>query len=177
MVCYKRGDRTVNVKALTLAGEYGDLFWTLEPSLMYVAGTEIFVRIYVANVTDTDREYMLMAKIIRGDTELSEFLVKVDDKAWFEVEAESVVSLPCSLVVDYTDAALVLELYERSTSEITDSVVTGLYSAGTQNLPMLPGIPGAGVGFDLGSVMNLMLIMMVMVMMMKMITGKKETGV
>lgn len=174
MVHYKWGDRTVKTKALALAGEYGDLFWTLEPSLMYVAGTEIFVRIYVANVTDADREYMLMAKVIRGDTELSEFPVKVDDKAWFEVEAENVVSLPCSLVVDYTDAALVLELYERSTSEITDSVVTGLYSAGTQNLPMLPGIPG--VGFDIGSIMNLMLIMMVMVMMMKMVTGKKEEG-
>jgi len=178
MVYHKWGDRTVNIKAtqvgaVDLVGEYGDLFWSLEPSLMYVAGTEIFVRIYVANTTDTDREYMLMAKVTRGDQVLSEFPVTVDEKSWFEVEANNVITLPGSLTVAYTDASLTLELYERATSEVTDSVTIALYSQGTQYLPAIPGLPTAG-GFDLGSIMNLMLIMMVMVMMMKAITGKKK---
>jgi len=161
----------MNTRALTLVGDYGDVFWTLEPSLMYVAGTEIFVRIYVANPTDTDREYMLMAVASSGDQELSEFTVKVDDKSWFEVEAESVISLPGALVVDYTDVALTLYLYERSTGKITDSVATALSSRGTEYLPILPGLPSAG--FDISSIMNLMLVMVVMVMMMKMV-GKVE---
>lgn len=167
--------KALQVRAASLVGEYGDLFWSLEPSLLYAAGTEVFARIYVANVTDVDREYMLMAKITRGENVLSEFVVKVDDMAWFEVEANNVITLPGSLTAAYSDAALTLELYERLTGEVTDSVSTALYSQGTQYLPALPGLPGVQAGFDMSSIMNLMLIMMVMVMMMKMV-GKVAGG-
>jgi len=168
--------RAFQVRAADLVGEYGDLFWSLEPALMYVAGTEIFARIYVANVTDVDREYMLMAKITRGDSVLSEFVVRVDDKAWFDVEANSVATLPGSLTAAYSDAALTLELYEKLTGEVTDSVSTALYSQGTQYLPALPGLPGVQAGFDISGIMNLMLVMMMMVMMMKVVTGEKKNG-
>lgn len=163
--------------ALSLVGEYGDLFWDLSPSLAYVAGTEVFAHFYVANNTDTDREYMLAGVLSRGETILGEFTIKVNDKAWFEVEAESVVRLPGAMVLSYSDAALTVNLLERETGEITDSVVVALTTQGTQYWPTLPGLPGAPGGTDISSIMNMMIMLIVVVMMMKMmmnvVGGKK----
>jgi len=156
----------------TLVGEYGDIFWSLPPSIVYVAGSEIHCRIYVANPTDADREYMLMATLSRNGEVVSEFPIRVDEAAWFSVQANNVVSLPGALVLDYTDAALTVNLYERETDEITDSVSTALTSAGTANLPVLPGIPAAPS--DMSNLMNMLVMFMVMVMMMTMMTRAVE---
>jgi hypothetical protein len=145
-----------------LVGAYGDIFWDLSPSMTYVAGSEIHCRIYVANPTDVDREYMIMASLTRNGEVVSEFPIKVDEAAWFSVEANNVVNLPGALVLDYTDAALTVSLYERETNEITDSVSTALTSAGTANLPVLPGIPITSS--DTGDIMSV-LMMFIMVMM------------
>jgi len=148
-----------------LVGEYGDIFWTLHSSLVYAAGSEISARVYVANITDTEREYMIMATVSREETVLAEFPVTVDGRSWFTVEADSVVTLPGALKVSHTDAVLTLSLYERETGEITDSVSTALTGAGTQALPVLPGIPAAE-GLDIGS----LVMVVVMIMMMGMVT-------
>jgi len=155
-----------------LVGEYGDVFWSLPPSLVYIAGSEIHCRIYVANPTDADRQYMLMATLSRNGQVIDEFPIKVDEAAWFSVPANNVVSLPGALVLNYTDAALTVNLYERETNEVTDSVSTALTSAGTANLPVLPGIPAAPS--DMSNLMNMLVMFMVMVMMMTMMTRIAE---
>lgn len=170
--------RGQEVRALadSLVGEYGDVFWSLTPSVMYVAGTELFVRIYVGNPTDVDREYMLMVLVSRAGRTITEFPIKVDDGTWFEVGVGSVVNLPGVLKVGYTDVALSLNLYEKEQNDIVDSVSTGLSSVGTAELPPLPGFPGAPSAPDtISSMMSLMIAMMMIVMMMKMMKeGIKE---
>lgn len=155
--------------ALSLVGEYGDVFWSLTPSVVYVAGTELYVRIYAANPTDIDREYMLMAQVSSAGQVITEFPVKVDEGTWFEVEAGSVVSLPGVLLVGYTDVALTLNLYEKEQNDVVDSVSTALTSAGTAGLPALPGIPGIPTD-TISNILNMMIMLVVVIMMMKMMT-------
>ncbi len=155
-----------------LVGEHGDIFWSLPPSLTYAAGSEIHCRIYVANTTDTDREYMLMATISRNGQVITEFPITVDEAAWFTVQADNVVSLPGALVLGYSDAVLTVNLYERETDEIADSVSTALTSAGTANLPVLPGVPA--VTSDISGLMNMLVMFMLIAMMMNMMTRAAE---
>jgi hypothetical protein len=162
----------VKAQQADLVGEYGDIFWSLSPALAYVAGSEIHCRIYVANVTNVDRSYMMMATLSRDGEVIEEFPIKVDDAVWFSVEANNVVSLPGSLVLGYTDAALTVNLYEKETNEITDSVSTALTSQGTANLPVLPGIPAAPS--DMSNLMNILIMFMVVVMMMTMMKRAVE---
>jgi hypothetical protein len=122
-------------------GKYGDLFWNLAPSMVHTAGAEFHVRIYVANTTGIDREYMLMATVSRDEQVLSEFPVTVDGGAWFSVGAGDVVSLPGAMTVDYSNAVLTLNLYERATGEITDSISTVLINQESQYYPLLPALP------------------------------------
>jgi hypothetical protein len=158
------------VKAATLVGELGDIFWSLPPALTYVAGSEIHCRIYVANPTDVDRNYMMMARLSRGDEVLAEFPIKVDQAAWFPVEAGSVISLPGALVLSYSDVALTVYLYEEETNEITDMVSTALSSAGTAQLPILPGLPQIPAGLDWMSLIGMvMAVAMLGIVMPKML--------
>lgn len=152
-------------------GQYGDLFWNLQPSLVYVAGTEIPVRVYVANLTDEEREYMIMAEISREGVVLAEFPLRVDEAAWFIVEAQNVVGLPGMITSDYSDAVLTLKLYERETGSVIDSIFTALTTKGTEYLPLLPGLPGIpGAPAPTTDIMSMMITMMIVVMMMGMMT-------
>lgn len=162
----------IRAQQADLVGDYGDIFWNLSPSMTYVAGSEICCRFYVANPTDVDRQYMMMASLSRNGEVIDEFTIRVDEAAWFTVEANNVVSLPGALVLDYSDAALTVNLYERETGEITDSVSTALTSAGTANLPVLPGIPAAPT--DMSNLMNMLMMLMVVMMMGVMMTRMVE---
>ena len=159
-----------------LGGVYGDVFWNLMPATAYVAGTELPCTVYVANPTDEDREYMLSLAISRAGAVVTEYPIRVDDLVWFPVEANSVISLPGSLVVGYSDAALIMSLYEREQNEVVDVVSVALTTTGTSGLPQLPEFPGmppvgGNGGLDMGSIVSLMITMMIVVMMMKMMTG------
>jgi hypothetical protein len=162
----------IRAQQADLVGESGDIFWNLSPSMTYVAGSEIHCRIYVANPTDVDREYMMMASLSRNGEVISEFPIRVDEAAWFSVEANNVVNLPGALVLDYTDVALTVSLYEKETNEITDSVSTALTSAGTANLPVLPGIPSTAA--DTGDIMSMLMMFMVVMMIGTMMTRVAE---
>lgn len=160
-------------------GVYGDVFWDLMPSVMYVPGTELPCIAYVANPTDEDREYMLALTLSSAGETIIEYPIKVDDLTWFPVEANSVVSLPGALVLGYSDVALTMSLYEKEQNKVVDTVSTALTTTGTSGLPDLPevppfpefpGIPPAA-GIDIGSIVSLMITMMIVVMMMKMMTG------
>jgi len=156
-----------------LGGTYGDVFWSLLPSMVYVAGTELPCTVYVANPTDTDREYMLSLAITRAGELVTEYPVRVDDLTWFPVDAESVISLPGALVIGYSDVALVMSLYEREQNSVVDTVNTALTTTGTSGLPELPGFPGlppVNGGIDMSSLISLMITMMIVVMMIRMIT-------
>lgn len=157
-------------------GKYGDLFWDVAPSMVYTAGAEFHARIYVANITDVDRQYMLMATVSREDQALSEFPVTVDGASWFTVEANNVVSLPGAMTVDYTDAVLTLSLYERESNEATDSVFTVLGSQGTQYFPQLPGLPQlpAGAADMMSPLTTLIMLVVVMMMLSGMMKGAVE---
>jgi len=158
----------VKAQQADLAGEYGDVFWSLSPVLTYVAGSEAHCRIYVANTTDEERQYMLMAELSREGEVIDQFPLKVDGLAWFTVGANNVVGLPGAVILNYTDCALTINLYERETNQITDSVSTALTSQGTANLPVLPGLPA--VSTETPDIMSTMLIFMVLVMMTTMMT-------
>ncbi len=164
--------RAIQIGGQSLAGVYGDVFWTLEPVTVYVAGTQIYARIYVGNPTDIDREYLLMATVIRGSTVISEFPIKVDDGTWFWVTAGNVVTLPGAFEVAYTDAILTLNLYERVENDIVDSVLTALTSTGTGGLPFPPVPPG--VDDMLSMMITMMIVVMMMQMMSKAMKGEEE---
>lgn len=160
-----------SVRTLALYGTYGDVMWSLGSVVPYIPDTEIPVRLYVANLTDVDREYMLMVSVSSADTVLSEFTFKIDGAAWFTVNANDVVSLPGSIVSDYTDVVLTLQLFERESGIITDSVSTVLIvtPGEEQYLPVLPGLPTIG-GIGLDS----LIFAMIMIMMIKMMTKTME---
>ena len=133
------------------------------PVLTYVAGSEIHCRIYVANTTDEERQYMLMAELSRDGEVIDQFPLKVDSLAWFAVGADNVVGLPGALVLGYTDCALTVNLYERESNTVANSVSTVLTSQGTANLPVLPGLPA--VSTETPDIMSTMLMFMVLIMM------------
>ena len=157
-------------------GKYGDLFWNLAPSMAYAAGMEFHARIYVANTTDVDRNYMLMAAVLRDDQVLSEFPVTVDGAAWFSVGAGDVVSLPGAMTVDYSDVVLTLNLYERQTSGVTDSISMVLVSQESQYFPLLPVLPQlvTDAADMMSPLMTLVTLMMVMMMLSSMMKGAAE---
>jgi len=158
-------------------GKYGDLFWNLAPSMVYAAGMEFHARIYVANTTGVDREYMLMATVSRGEQVLSEFPVTVDGAAWFSVGAGDVVSLPGAMTVDYSDAVLTLSLHERATGEVTDSISTVLISQEGQYYPLLPALPQlvTEAASDMMSpLITLVTLMTVMMMLSGVMKGAEE---
>jgi hypothetical protein len=158
-------------------GTYGDLFWNLAPSMVHMAGAEFHVRIYVANTTGIDREYMLMAIVSRDEQVLSEFPVTVDGAAWFSVGAGDVVSLPGAMTVDYSDAVLTLNLYERVTGEITDSISTVLLSQESQYYPLLPALPqmvSEAASDMMSPLVTLVTLMTVMMMLSGVMKGVDE---
>ncbi len=155
-------------RAASLAGDLGDLFWSLGPSVSHPAGGEIFARIYVANVTDDDNQYMLLATVTRGGSKITEFPIRVDGSTWFTVGANSTVRIPSSMEVAYTDVTLTLELYERVSNEATDSVSTALVGY----LPAFPGGPGTAIPDLMSSLIMMMMVIMMMNMIMK--TMKKK---
>jgi hypothetical protein len=59
---------TVNV----MSGDLGDIFWDLAPWIVYTPGYDLGCSIYVANPSDDDKEYSLIARRTSGETLISE---------------------------------------------------------------------------------------------------------
>ena len=55
-----------------MSGELGDIFWDLPPWVVYSAGYDVGCSIYVANPTETEKEYALMARLSSNETVISE---------------------------------------------------------------------------------------------------------
>ena len=148
----------------TLAGALGDVFWDLPPWITYVAGSELGVTVYVANPTDEEKEYALMARLTTDTTVVSEESVTVFGHAWFRVDPEDWLRLHGALRFDVSDVTLTVLLYEKESGEVVDSVSTALVAPTPAAWPPWPGAPGApgAPGFDWSSLFSMMLpIMMI----------------
>jgi len=149
-----------------MSGELGDIFWDLAPWITYEPGYDLGCSIYVANPSDAEKEYALMARLSRDTVVISEEVLPVFGFSWFKVAPGDFIRLRGALRFDESDSELALLLIERETEEVADSVVTLLVSpSGAGALP--PSWPGTGStpgtsGFDWSS----MLMMMVPVMML-----------
>jgi len=149
---------------ITIMGSgLGDIFWDLAPWITYEPGYDLGCSIYVANPSDTQKEYALMSRLSQSGAVISEEVLPVFGYSWFKVEPGDFVRLRGALRFEESDAELAILLVERETEEVTDSVVTVLVSPSTVGVlpPTWPGSTGSS-GFDWSS----LLYMMVPVMML-----------
>lgn len=122
-----------------MSGELGDIFWDLPPALSYVAGLDLGCSIYVANPTEIEREYALIARLYKGETLISEEALPVFGYTWFKVEPGDFIKLNGALRFSESDASLMVLLVEKDTEEVTDSVSTHLVQVSSSVLPPWPG--------------------------------------
>ena len=146
-----------------MSGELGDIFWDLAPWITYDPGYDLGCSIYVANPTDTEKEYALMARISRESVVISEEVLPVFGYSWFKVSPGDFIRLKGALRFAESDVELAILLIERETEEVADSVITVLVSPSTAGV-LPPAWPGGTVtgGFD----WSMMLAMMLPVMML-----------
>lgn len=150
-----------------MAGSLGDIFWDLAPWIVYSAGLDIGCNIYVANPTDTTKEYALMARLSRDTTLLSEEALPVYGYTWFQVEPGDFAVLKGALRFAESNASLTVSLIERETGETIDSVITSLVAPSTDTSalpPSWPGTPGTG-GTDWSSMLSGMMPMLMFFML------------
>jgi len=128
-----------------MGSELGDIFWDLAPWITYEPGYDLGCSIYVANPSDTEKEYALMARLSRDTVIVSEEVLPVFGYTWFKVAPGDFIRLRGALRFDESDSELAILLIERETEEVADSVVTLLVSpSGAGALPpSWPGVPGA----------------------------------
>lgn len=143
----------------SLSGSLGDIFWSLSPWIVYAPSLDLGCSIYVANPTDEEREYALMARLSRNTTLISEEALPVFGYTWFKVDPRDFVRLHGAFRFNESDADLTVQLVERETEEATDSVSTRLVAPTTAAFP--PGWPGMP-GFDWSSLWAMMLPVMMM---------------
>jgi len=160
-----------------MGGKLGDIFWDLSPWIVYAAGFDLGCNVYVANPTDTEKEYALMARLTQDTTVISEEALPVFGYTWFKVDPGDFVRLHGALRFSESDVDLAVLLIERETEEITDSVSTRLVAPTATTTPSLPPTwPGAtgATGYDWSSLMGTMLpVMMLAVMGMVMVSSVK----
>ncbi len=128
------------MQVTVMAGAKGDIFWDLAPYIVYAPGFDIGCNIYVANPSDTAREYALMAKLSRDTTKISEEALPVFGYTWFTVEPHDFIVLKGALRFAESNADLTVSLIERETEEVADAVATRLIAPSTSALP--PAWPG-----------------------------------
>jgi len=158
-----------------MGGELGNIFWDLPPWIVYAPGYDLGCTIYVANPTDTVKEYTLMSRLSSNETVISEEAVKVFGYAWFKVDPRDFIRLRGALRSDESDVVLSVLLVERETQEIADSVSTSLVAPAVSTLPPTwPGTPGTTgtTGFD----WSLMLGMMFPIMMLGIVASAVKPG-
>lgn len=160
-----------------MSGEMGDIFWDLPPAVTYVAGLDLGCSIYVANPTEIEREFALIARLYRNETLISEEALPVFGYTWFKVEPGDFIKLNGALRFTESDASLTVQLVEKATGEATDSVSTYLMQASSSVLP--PWLGGSTTTTtDWSSLLGLILpflMLGIMVVALKPQSEKKES--
>ncbi len=150
------------MQATVMAGAKGDIFWDLAPYIVYAPGFDIGCNIYVANPSETAKEYALMARLSRDTTKISEEALPVFGYTWFTVEPHDFVVLRGALRFNESNADLTVSLIERETEEVADAVATRLIAPSTSALPPAwPGAPG-GTATDWSSMLGMMMPVLMM---------------
>lgn len=145
-----------------MESEKGNIFWDLPPWIVYTAGCDLGCTIYVANPSDTEKEYALISRVTSGETVISEDAIKVFGLAWFKVAPKDFVRLRGALCSDETDVVLSVLLVEKETEEIADSVFTSLVAPAVSALPPTwPESPDTS-GFDWSSLLALIMPVMML---------------
>ena len=166
-----------------MGGELGNIFWDLPPWIVYAPGYDLGCTIYVANPTDTEKEYTLISRLSSNDTLISEEAVKVFGYAWFKVDPNDFIKLRGALRANESSAVLSVLLIERETEEMADAVSTSLVAPTVSSLPpSWPGNPGttAAAGFEWSSMLTMMFPFMMLGMMLPVLKpkqGKEEISV
>jgi hypothetical protein len=142
-----------------MSGQLGDIFWDLAPWIAYDPGYDLGCNIYVANPTDTAREYALMVRLSSGTTVVSEEVIPVFGYTWFKVDPGDFITLKGALRFTESNADLTVSLIERENGEATDTVATRLVATtSTSSLPpgwsVTPGNTGSS-GTDWSSMMQM----------------------
>jgi len=161
-----------------MGGESGNVFWDLPPWIVYAPGYDLGCTIYVANPTDTEKEYTLMSRLSSNGTVISDEAVKVFGFAWFKVAPNDFIRLRGALRSNESDVVLSVLLVERETEQIADSVSTSLVAPTVSALPPTwPGSPGATgtPGFDLSSMLAMMFPIMMLGVVASAMKPAKET--
>ena len=152
---------------MSVMGELGDIFWDLPPWIVYSPGYDVGCSIYVANPTEVEKEYALMARLSSNEMTISKEALPVFGHTWFTVAPGDFIRLYGAFRFDETDVDLAVLLVEREMEEVTDSVSTRLVGPSISSLPPTwPATPGTSAGFD----WNSLLMIMFPVMMLSMIT-------
>ena len=150
------------MQVIVMAGKLGDIFWDLAPYIVYAPGFDIGCNIYVANPSETAKEYALMARLSRDTTKISEEALPVFGYTWFTVEPHDFVVLRGALRFNESNADLTVSLIERETEEVADAVATRLIAPSTSALPPAwPGAPG-GTATDWSSMLGMMMPVLMM---------------
>jgi hypothetical protein len=157
------------MQAVVMAGELGDIFWDLAPYIVYSPGFDIGCNIYVANPTDTAKEYALMARLSSNNTVINEEALPVYGYTWFTVEPGEFAILRGALRFTQSNADLTVFLMESETGEAIDSVATRLIAPSTSALP--PGWGGTTDTTTNWSSMLGMMMPMLMFFMLGMMTA------
>ncbi len=158
-----------------MSGTLGDIFWDLPPVVTYIAGFDLGCSIHVANPTEAEKEYMLMARLSRGETVISEEALPIFGYTWFKVAPGDSIKLNGALRFNESDADLAVLLVEKESEEVTDSVATRLLQLSSSALPPWPGSTTTGTSW--GSLLGIMLPVMMLGMVavvLKPGTEKKE---
>jgi len=161
-----------------MGGELGNVFWDLPPWIVYAPGYDLGCTIYVANPTDTEKEYTLMSRLSSNGTVISDEAVKVFGFAWFKVAPNDFIRLRGALRSNESDVVLSVLLVERETEQIADSVSTSLVAPTVSALPPTwPGAPGATgtTGFDWSSMLTMMFPIMMLGVVASAMKPAKET--
>jgi hypothetical protein len=158
-----------------MGSELGDIFWDLAPWITYEPGYDLGCSIYVANPSDTEKEYSLIARLAQASVVISEEALPVFGYSWFKVAPGDLIRLKGALRFDDSDCELSILLIERETEEIADSVVTVLVSP--ENAGALPpSWPGTSTGTsaDWSMMMAMMLPLMMVGILGAVSTSKRE---
>jgi hypothetical protein len=146
----------MTTQVTVMSGIKGDIFWDLPAGLTYTAGYDIGCNIYVANPTDTALEYALMARLVRNGQILSEEALPVFGYTWFKVDPGDFITLKGALRFSDSDADLIVQLLEKKSGEVADTVSTRLFAETTAVLPPAwPGSTGSS-GTDWSSLLTML---------------------
>jgi uncharacterized membrane protein len=163
-----------NVHSTLLRGALGDIFWSLPSGINYAVGAEIPVIIYVANNDTVVHDYLIQTVLSQGNRVVQTSYINVDNSLIFTVNPGEVATLPGSLKFPVSGVTLQVQLTERATGTIVDSVSTGLVNSGS--IPFLPGGSSTGTTDIFSTLMSFMMLMMMVKMMGETMEPKDEAN-